>query len=244
MRLPNGLEVACVNRPNTIDLYEEIFVHDTYGRTGVDIKNGDVIFDIGANIGLFSLWVDSKADCSLHCYEPSPETFSKLIQNVPWAKTNQMAVTHFVGDGIFTHYANLPELSTLKVDLYSEDESKDWSNYLANRFPWVPGFLRWVIKKWLFWSQTFPVKCTTLAKEMESFEKIDLVKIDVEKSELDVLKGIGDANWGKIKQMIVECYGPMVPEVNSYLVERCSKVEWFDNNKFPELRTPLAYVIV
>lgn len=33
---------------------------------------------------------------------------------------------------------------------------------------------------------------------------IDLLKVDVEKSELDVLLGIADQDWSKIKQVFVE----------------------------------------
>jgi hypothetical protein len=37
-------------------------------------------------------------------------------------------------------------------------------------------------------------------------EHIDLLKIDVEKAELDVLLGIEDEDWGKIRQVIVELH--------------------------------------
>jgi acyl carrier protein len=37
-------------------------------------------------------------------------------------------------------------------------------------------------------------------------ERIDLLKIDVEKSELDVLKGVADSDWTKIDQIVVEVH--------------------------------------
>ena len=36
--------------------------------------------------------------------------------------------------------------------------------------------------------------------------KIDLLKVDVEGSELDVLRGIDQEDWGKIRQVIVEVH--------------------------------------
>jgi FkbM family methyltransferase len=38
----------------------------------------------------------------------------------------------------------------------------------------------------------------------EGIEHIDLLKINVEKSELDVLRGLGPGDWSKIRQLVVE----------------------------------------
>ena len=51
-----------------------------------------------------------------------------------------------------------------------------------------------------------PVKRLSDIISAESIEKIDLLKIDVEKSELNVLQGIDDEDWSKIKQIIIEVY--------------------------------------
>src|SRR5260370_23834126 len=40
----------------------------------------------------------------------------------------------------------------------------------------------------------------------EGVERIDLLKIDVEKSELDVLAGIEEADWPKIKHIVIEAH--------------------------------------
>ena len=37
-------------------------------------------------------------------------------------------------------------------------------------------------------------------------ERIDLLKIDVQKAELDVLMGLDDSDWPKIRQMVVEVH--------------------------------------
>ena len=58
-RLPNGLEVAQLSSPQTNAIYREIWDDDVYRRHGVDLDGldeGAVIFDVGANIGLFSLF--------------------------------------------------------------------------------------------------------------------------------------------------------------------------------------------
>ncbi|MGO4758500.1 AMP-binding protein, partial [Streptomyces sp. 2MCAF27] len=54
--LPNGLPVFHHNRSETDFVYEEIFTNLEYLRHGVTIRDGDTIVDIGANIGLFTLF--------------------------------------------------------------------------------------------------------------------------------------------------------------------------------------------
>ncbi|MGH7832000.1 MAG: phosphopantetheine-binding protein, partial [Candidatus Binatia bacterium] len=54
--------------------------------------------------------------------------------------------------------------------------------------------------------QTFNTELRKLSSviEQENIERIDLLKINVEKSELDVLNGIKDQDWPKIKQIVLE----------------------------------------
>jgi hypothetical protein len=40
----------------------------------------------------------------------------------------------------------------------------------------------------------------------EGVERVDLLKIDVERAELDVLAGIDDSDWPRIRQVVVEVH--------------------------------------
>jgi hypothetical protein len=44
------------------------------------------------------------------------------------------------------------------------------------------------------------------ALRRESIDRVDLIKIDVEKTELDVLAGIEDADWPRIRQLMMELH--------------------------------------
>jgi thioesterase domain-containing protein len=59
-----------------------------------------------------------------------------------------------------------------------------------------------------FESEQFECHLRTVSEIISEneIERIDLLKIDVEKSELDVLKGIKDADWGRIKQVVIEVH--------------------------------------
>ena len=78
---------------------------------------------------------------------------------------------------------------------------------------WLPPFLRSLLiqNKLDLAFQTEQVTCQlkTLSAIVQEHEinKIDLLKIDVEKSELDVLLGIEALDWQKIEQIVVEVHG-------------------------------------
>ena len=53
--------------------------------------------------------------------------------------------------------------------------------------------------------------------------KIDLLKIDAEKSELDIIKGIEDQDWPKINQIVIEIHDfthDAVKQIEDLLIER------------------------
>jgi FkbM family methyltransferase len=73
-----------------------------------NIKKGEVVYDIGANIGLYALAV-AKAGLQnrIYAFEPNPETFSKLSANLALNKLSgrvefmQVAVGNTNGESLF-----------------------------------------------------------------------------------------------------------------------------------------------
>ena len=59
-----------------------------------------------------------------------------------------------------------------------------------------------------FKKETFPCRLRTLSEiiDEERVERIDLLKVDVEKSERDVLAGIREEHWSLIRQVVVEVH--------------------------------------
>lgn len=55
-RLPNGLDLAYVSKEDVAFLYKEIFLEGAYSRHNAEISPGDTVIDVGANLGLFSIW--------------------------------------------------------------------------------------------------------------------------------------------------------------------------------------------
>lgn len=63
------------------DLVDEI---DEYFRHGIGLKPGDVVFDVGANIGAFALHAAQKSGggLNLYCFEPIPQVYEALEKNL------------------------------------------------------------------------------------------------------------------------------------------------------------------
>ena len=55
--LPNGLLIAHRNRSETDFLYRELFEEESYFKHGIKLPAAPIVFDVGANIGLFGLAV-------------------------------------------------------------------------------------------------------------------------------------------------------------------------------------------
>src|SRR5690606_41606402 len=80
--LPNGMDVCGLNGQETHFGYQEIFARKCYEQHGISIRDGDCVFDVGANIGLFSVYLRTKASrCRIHAFEPIAPIYDILETN-------------------------------------------------------------------------------------------------------------------------------------------------------------------
>jgi FkbM family methyltransferase len=63
------------------------------------LKPGDVIFDVGANFGYYSIVLSSslQKECSVHAFEPNPPTAERLQKNIDLNNLNDVITIHRVG---------------------------------------------------------------------------------------------------------------------------------------------------
>lgn len=217
MTLPNGQVVLGFNRDELAFLYDEIFVARSYWRESFTLGRGDCVFDIGANIGLFTLWLDRfRPGLRIHAFEPIPVTFAALRCNVAMHAPGAKLVDHGIGArdgaGVFTHYPRCSGWSTLYPD---PDETRGalytyWRNKHRRRASrWLGRFERPLFERAvrpLFEScaVTRPLRTLSAAMRGLGVERIDLLKIDVERGELDVLAGLEPDDWLNVRQIVVE----------------------------------------
>src|SRR5882672_11922670 len=82
-------QIDGINSHESEYLYDEIFVRETYLRHGLYLSADAVVFDVGANIGMFSLFVAAKSPAaSIYAFEPIYPIFQKLERNLRRVSAN------------------------------------------------------------------------------------------------------------------------------------------------------------
>nr|WP_153508291.1 FkbM family methyltransferase [Dickeya oryzae] len=217
--LPNGMEVAHLKSYETSYLYEEIFVEKTYVKHGISFQPGDVIVDIGGNIGMFSLFATTQCpDLRIFSCEPSPISYAILRKNLalyaPQAKALQVGIADKDGEAEFVFYPNSSVWSGFHTDEAEDAEAlkKSMENEMTKRFAETDSeaireHLDTMISERLQ-KQTYQVQMRSLASIMQEhhIEAIDLLKVDAEKCEWDILSSIADEIWPNIRQVVVEVH--------------------------------------
>lgn len=195
-----------------------------YLKHGIQILDGDVVFDVGANVGVFAVRVMQKAsNVKVFCFEPIPEIAAALTANANLhGKGNmvviQEGVSSQLGEATFTYFPNTPALSTAHPEQWDENPGafKDAVKSTMKNPPdsmrwmrWIPTVFSGVIAHFLIRGRrTVNCKLTTIEEVMKQhqLDRIDLLKVDCEGAEWDTLLGIGSENWFKIKSMVIEVH--------------------------------------
>ncbi|MEM9164803.1 MAG: FkbM family methyltransferase, partial [Cyanobacteria bacterium P01_F01_bin.4] len=230
--LPNRLEIAHLNQYETEYLYQEIFLDKVYSKHGVVLKDGDCVVDVGANIGLFTLFAQQQCpNGDIYAFEPAPHAFDKLQRNATLYCQN----AHLFNCGLssdnrtetFTFYPNSSVFSSFSADAEADEKAiravivnmlqRDSSLSEADMEALAAEFLSDRLKR-----ETYQAQLRSLSSVIDEYgiERIDLLKLDAEKSELPVLQGIRDEHWPMIQQIVVEVHdqvGDIIAEVQRIL---------------------------
>lgn len=201
---PNGLECYSLSSKEETDfIFSEIFTEQQYIRNGIVINEGDCIFDVGANIGLFSLFVNGiQKNVKIYAFEPIKPIFEVLQENVRLHSLPHIYLFNYGlsseknSDKIFTFYPNMAGNSTTKPQ--EKVEQRDIMSSVLTQEQ----------IEYFFQSEQVMGELRTLSSMINELDikSIDLLKIDVEGEEHQVLKGVEEKDWGKIKQIVVEVH--------------------------------------
>lgn len=215
--LPNKMEIAYQSRVELAHFYEDIFEKQIYLRHGITLNEGDCVFDVGANIGLFTLFVSRNyIDVAVYSFEPAPPLFEILRANTsrhaPTARLFNCGLSSETRDATFTFYPNSSGMSSFYGDEREEKEvlRSIMRNQLDQGVEGMQDVMKYAddILEERFKSQTFTCHLETLSNIIREHqvERIDLLKIDVQKCELDVVLGIDEGDWKKIRQIVIEVH--------------------------------------
>lgn len=178
----NGISVSA----NSYRFIQEVLIDGEYKY----LFNYDVVVDVGANIGTFSLWIYPYAK-RIYAIEPNPSPISLLNRTIEDNKltkisTHQLALTSSNGD---RYLANTEDL--------------DYGSGLINETTGI------IVKS---------VQLDTFMVE-NNIEYIDLLKIDIEKCELEVFESKGFLNSSsKVGTIIGEYHNGEIQEKIKHLL--------------------------
>ena len=157
----------------------EIFLREDYGK----MKDGSVIVDLGANIGVFTIYATvTAADTTVYAYEPLAGFYELMQENVR-LNSRDAAVHCF-------NYAVAGDSTTRTLYVQGTDfffptlignDSKDGQ-------------------------ESIEVKCTTLAEIIESnrLDRVDMLKMDCEGAEYEILYPAPPQLLERVKEIRME----------------------------------------
>lgn len=191
------LDIAAID-PHLRDtqyIYDEIYDRQIYRHPNFVIPERGVIFDVGANIGLFSIWAARHyRPASIHAFEASPLTYTYLTDNIArnvdagstTVRCINRAVSNEADQELVLHQAPF----TSGISTLLDEKDVPWVRELRDS-----GELT-----------SHKTTTTTLSREIASagIARIDLLKIDVEGHFLEVLAGLEPADFARVRNIVLE----------------------------------------
>ena len=177
--------------------FQEIVLQKQYECRGFDVEEGDVVVDIGANIGTFSRTALYKGASEVYAFEPHPITFNCLmLNNGREIKFNGYNLA--IGDS--NGYVQL------QVGRQDDQSFFPMGNTLNLYAPMY----------------TQPVLINTMDMLFDSglFEKIDFLKVDIEGAEYGMFKNLSDSNLRNINKIAIEYHPVLVTQGTDELKDR------------------------
>ncbi|HEY0737307.1 MAG TPA: FkbM family methyltransferase [Herpetosiphonaceae bacterium] len=184
----------------TLLIYNEIFVQQEYLGTTLSLEECRYVFDVGANIGLFTIFAKlKKPNLVVHAFEPIKETYAVLVKNVELhGLTNVYLHNYALGtqnhsQHSMTFYPNAAGNATAHPE--TKDALKDIIGYETTDYLFQSSHVQLVTVR-------------TLSDVMDEVgvSTVDLLKIDTESDELAILHGIADTHFPNIRQIAAEIH--------------------------------------
>jgi FkbM family methyltransferase len=178
IRLRNGM---ILRAPDNVDLgflFHEIWIRHVYSPVGYGIRDGDVVIDIGANIGVFAAFVLSCGSrVQLVAYEPNQ-------QCLPWLLGN----------------AGGPDHAGITVHGKAVGGSRG-TRRLTARDNWLLPALAAAEC-----GEGDPVECVTLEDVLAEnhLAGCDLLKLDCEGSEYEILLSCSEETLAGVRRVVAE----------------------------------------
>ncbi|VVB50996.1 Hexuronic acid methyltransferase AglP [uncultured archaeon] len=210
--LPGGFSFKARNSTSDGDgiVIKEVWSENVYHVEAGDIRDGSVVFDLGANIGVFSNLAASMVRCDVYSFEPQPENFGMFLENIELNKNLVKGVIHPINKAV--------SVSDGTIDLFVDVEDGGVSSTTKPV------------------GKAVKVACVSLENFMKEnkIASVDFMKIDIEGGEYDILFSLPKPILDKIKKVALEYHN--VPFREEYNAD--ALLTFFGNNGFKTIHEP------
>jgi amino acid adenylation domain-containing protein/FkbM family methyltransferase len=212
-RVGDGMVMFGRGKAEADFLYEEVFERREYLRDGVTLPADAVVFDVGAHAGYFSVLVGRECPgATVYAFEPIPDLFETLRLNTTLHSVSARLFDHGLaarsGVDTFTYY---PDVSVMSGRFAQDDVDRAVVEAYLRNEPAAAGLgeadMRELVTTRMR-GERLTCRLRTLSDviDEQAVDRVDLLKIDAEKSELEILQGVAPRHWPRIHQVVAEVH--------------------------------------
>jgi len=180
-----------------------VWLIEEYKRSNFEINSNDVVIDIGAHIGLFTLYASQFCnDGTIYSFEPIKENYELLLENV---KSNNLEQVRSFNLAVSN--------SNESIKLYINDDESGHSMFSQS-------------------SQSIMVNSISLKRVFDDnhIEHCNFLKLDCEGTEYEIIKNLPFEYFEKIDKIIIEyhladSHPELLNELKEILTNQNFKIE-------------------
>lgn len=184
VELRNGLRLRLSDHPHDTITVFVIFIREDYGA----ITPGGTVVDVGANIGIFSLWAAAKGAGRVLAFEPGADAYDLLVLNArdngldQVIRPHRLAVVGEAGEPI-----RFATASSVYHSIETAGENAEW------------------------------VDTTDLRRIVAESGPVDLLKLDCEGAEYAILFSGGPSEFEAIRAIRLEYHRGRRDQIDAHL---------------------------
>ena len=172
-----GLKIKIRKHSTDLMALTQVWLIEEYKSKNFEIKDTDVIIDVGGHIGLFSLYASQFCKNGLiYSFEPVPENYNLLIDNIQSNDLNQIKSFNLAVSN-----------SNSNVKLYLNDDEAGHSMFSKS-------------------SKTITVDSISLQQIFDdnNIQNCNFLKLDCEGTEYEILQNLPLSYFDKIEKIVIE----------------------------------------